>query len=245
MRAPKDTNSWWRRLEKFMTRRKEAKEPIRSHCNECARETLHRVVNLVQRTRTYDADPYSVDVGTTWRVLQCRGCEEIALSRVDWCSEDDHTEPYTPVYFPPRVSRKKPDWLVRREAPAYHGILEEIYAALHADSRRLAMMGARSVIDMAIVKSVGDQGVFSKGLDALEQANRLSKHERSLIEAAFDAGSAVMHRGHQPTIDELNTVIDVIERIVHAEVLAEKVVDLVSATPKRRPRPKKEKADEI
>jgi len=218
--------------------------PIWSHCNECGQETLHNVVNLIKRVRTYDNDQYPVDAGTNWRVLQCCGCEEIALSRVDWCSEDDPTDPYTPVYFPPRVSRRKPDWLVRREAPGYHGILEEIYTALHADSRRLAMMGARAVIDMAIAKRVGDQGGFSMGLNALEQANLLSKQERPLIEAAFDAGSAAMHRGHQPTIDDLNTVIDIVERVVHAEVLEEKVRKLASATPKRATRLRKDNADE-
>jgi hypothetical protein len=227
-----------------MAQRKKVEEPIWSHCNGCGQETLHKLVNLVKRSRPYDDDIYSIDAGTTWRVLQCCGCEEITLSRVDWCSEDDHTEPYIPVYFPPRVSRRKPDWLVRQEAAAYHGILEEIYTALHADSRRLALMGARAVIDMAIVKRIGDQGSFARGLNALERENLLSKQERTLIEAAFDAGSAAMHRGHQPTVDELNTVIDVVERVVHAEVLEEKVKDLASATPKRPPRQKKEKGGE-
>jgi Domain of unknown function (DUF4145) len=216
-------------------------KPLWSHCNQCGQETLHKLVNLVTRSRTYDEDQYSVSAGTNWRLLQCRGCEEITLSRVDWFSEDDPTEPYTPVYFPPRVSRRIPDWLVRGEAPGYRGILEEIYAALHADSRRLAMMGARTVIDLAIAKRVGDQGSFAQGLSALEDANLLSKQERRLIEAAFDAGSAAMHRGHQPTADALNTVIDIIERVVHAEVLEDKVKDLAAATPKRTARARKAK----
>ena len=73
----------------------------------------------------------------------------------------------------------------------------------------------------------------------MQRGNLLSQQERSIIEAAFEAGSAAMHRGHQPTFDSLNTVIDIVERVVHAEVLEEKAKELAAATPKRPPRPAK------
>ena len=50
-----------------------------------------------------------------------------------------------------------------------------------------------------------------------------------------------MHRGHQPTPDSLSTVIDIVERIVHAEVLAEKAKELAAATPPRPQRTRKPK----
>lgn len=221
--------------------RTKAETPIWSHCNKCGQETMHNVVKVIRRSRDYDADQYSVSVGTNWRILQCCGCHEVAMSRVDWCSEDDPQDGYTPTYFPPRVSRRKPDWLLRHEAPGYHGLLDEVYTALHADSRRLAMMGARAIIDKAIFKKIGDQGSFVAGLEALQKANLLSMQERPIIEAAFEAGSAAMHRGHQPTVDSLNTVIDIVERVIHAEVLEEKAKELAAATPKRPPRPDKTK----
>ena len=40
--------------------------------------------------------------------------------------------------------------------------LDEVYAALHAGSYCLAMMGARALIDVALVSKVGDQGTFAK-----------------------------------------------------------------------------------
>ena len=163
------------------------------------------------------------------------------MSRIDWCSEDYPQGGYTPTYFPPRVSRRKPDWLLRQKAPDYQELLDEVYTALHADSRRLAMMGARAIIDKAIAKRIGDQGSFSAGLNALQKANLLSLQERPIIEAAFEAGSAAMHRGHQPTVDSLNIVIDIVERVIHAEILEEKVKELVAATPKRPSRATKTK----
>ena len=221
--------------------RSKIEQPIWSHCNECGQETLHKLLKSIHKTRDYDADQYTVSVDTNWRILQCCGCHEVAMSRSDWCSEDDQQDAYTPTYFPPRVSRRKPDWLLRREVPGYQGLLDEVYTALHADSRCLAMMGARAIIDKAISKRIGDHGSFNAGLDALQKANLLSLQERPIIEAAFDAGSAAMHRAHQPTVDSLNIVIDIVERVIHAEILEEKVKGLVAATPKRPSRAAKTK----
>lgn len=227
-----------------MSSKPKAQKPLWSHCNECGQETLHKVVKLIRKSRDYEDDRYTVSVGSNWRILQCCGCQEVSMSRTDWCSEDDPQDLPVPAYFPPRVSRRKPDWLVRREAPIYQGLLDEVYTALHADSRRLAMMGARAIIDKAMAKLVGDQGTFTQGVDALESAGLIGKLDKPLIVAAFDAGSASMHRGHQPTTDSLGTVIDIVERVVHAEVLAEKAKELAAATPPRPPRTTKPKNTE-
>lgn len=229
--------------------RRKTEGPLWSHCNECGHDTLHKVVKLVRKSRDFDDDRYTVSVGSNWRILQCGGCQEVAMSRTDWCSEDDPHDSSIPTFFPARVSRRKPEWLTKHpELNDYLDLFEEIYAALHADSRRLAMMGARAVIDMAMTQMAGsDQGNFTVGLNALEADRRLTQEERQLIEAAFDAGSAAMHRGHKPAIEDVNTVIDIVERVVHAEVLKKKARELADATPKRPPRkPKtKIKADKV
>lgn len=165
------------------------------------------------------------------------------MSRVDWCSEDDPSEHYVATYFPPRVSRRKPAWLMEHpELNDYIELFDEVYTALHADSRRLAMMGARAVIDIAITRMLGeDPGNFTVGMKELVAAQRLTEEERELIDAAFNAGSAAMHRGHQPAEGDVNTAIDIVERVVHAEVLKKKAKALADATPKRPPRKAKTK----
>lgn len=157
------------------------------------------------------------------------------MARVNWCSEDDPFEGRERVFFPPRVSRKKPAWLTQQpELNDYIELFDEVYTALHADSRRLAMMGARAVIDLAVARMLGsDPGNFTAGMNELVAAKRLSDEERALIDAAFDAGSAAMHRGHQPEVDDVNTAIDIVERVVHAEILKKKAKALADATPKR------------
>lgn len=216
---------------------------ILSHCNECGRETQHVVVASVSRRRSFDDDEYTVEAGSDWQLVQCCGCEEASMTRVDWCSEDDPYSRRETLFYPPRVSRKKPDWLSKHPLlNDYIDLFDEIYTALHADSRRLAMMGARAVIDLAVTRMLGaDPGNFTQGMNELVNAKRMTQEERELIDAAFDAGSAAMHRGHQPEVDDVNTAIDIVERVVHAEVLKKKAKALADSTPKRPPRKAKTK----
>ena len=217
-------------------------DPHWSHCNECGRETKHALLHTARSSRTYpQQDGHTVDVGSAWQILQCRGCDEVAMARVDWCSEDSYDDDGpAPTYFPPRVSRRKPDWFDRYTTPKdYSGLLEEVYAALHADSRRLAMMGVRTLIDVAIVRAVGDQGDFSTGLKALATANHLSARDVEVIEAAILVGHASAHRGHQPSAEDVNVVMDIVERLIHAEILAEKAKAVKANTPARPPRKSK------
>ncbi len=226
-----------------MSEQDEDSEVLWSHCNDCGRETKHDVVNRADRCRTHtqfygEGDRYDVELGSVWQVLQCRGCEEVVLRRVDWCSEDDPMDgPNPATYFPPRVSRRKPPWANHFDLPPeYLGLLEEIYTALHADSRRLAMMGARALIDEVIRRNAGEQPNFRQGLDALAGKYLISEQDRGVIEAAIDLGHASMHRGHKPTPESLNVAIDIVERLVQTEILAEQAQELKRSTPPRPPR---------
>lgn len=209
-----------------------------SHCNECGHETKHDIVHQADRRRTYDDDQYPVEVGTVWKVLQCRGCEEVTLQRNDWCSENDPMDgPGPTTYFPPRVSRRQPAWVNHFDVPReYLRLLEEVYTALHADSRRLAMMGARALVDAVIRRNAGDQPNFPRGLDALAEKYLISEQDRGIIEAAVDVGHASAHRGHKPSSEDVNVVIDIVERLIHAEILAEQARELKKSTPPRSPR---------
>jgi hypothetical protein len=138
------------------------------------------------------------------------------------------------TFFPPRVSRRKPAWVDRLEVPSeYAGLLDEIYVALHADSRRLAMMGARTLIDSVIRRSCGDQSNFCRGLNSLVEKQLISERHRTIIEAAVDVGHASSHRGHRPCSNDVNVVIDIVENLIHNELLAEPAQALKLTTPQR------------
>jgi Domain of unknown function (DUF4145) len=119
-------------------------------------------------------------------------------------------------------------------------LLVEIYSAIEADSERLAMMGARSVIETAMVSKVGDQGTFVDNLQALQDNGHVSKTNRQFLEAALEAGNAAAHRAHRPTAKQLNIVMDIVESLLHSLfVLAKPSAELKAGIPPRPPRPKK------
>jgi len=208
---------------------------VLSHCNKCGQETKHDVLMERKHRASEIVDPlHGIEVSwsTTHSMLECRGCEEVSLCRVTWCSEDDPMEGPSPsTYFPPRVSRRKPAWVDRLVVPEeYECLLDEIYIALHADSRRLAAMGARALIDAFIARSVGDQGDFAKGLKKLVAENHIREAQREIVAAAVDAGNATAHRGHCPSVGDISAVIDIVENLIHNELLAKEAQTLRSNT---------------
>ena len=103
------------------------------------------------------------------------------------------------------------------------------------------MMGLRALIDEVINRTVGNQGNFAKGLDELVNKRFIAQREQKMIAAAVDAGHAAMHRGHQPTADDVNVVIDIVERMIHAEILEAKAKKLAASTPRRKQMPSRKK----
>ena len=177
----------------------------RSHCNQCGCETKHHVVAVRQQqgSQTIEED-FTIHWRNTYSLLECCGCEEISVKRTSWFSEDPDCE--NVEYYPTRVPRRQPPWL--EDIPeATAELMREIYGALQADQRRLALMGARTVIDGLLLRQVGDSGTFAKRLDALEDKGFLSKINRETLEAALNAGHAAAHRAYKSDTANLNLVI--------------------------------------
>ena len=176
----------------------------RIHCNNCACETKHERKHQITHedtTHLYDEESGEVEVDT-WRLVEnelfeCRGCEEVTLRRSER-SMAIHPDEVSVTYFPPRVWRRLPEWLTQVDDADVKGLVNEVYAALQADSRRLAMMGCRAILDRMMVKAVGDVGSFEEKLDKMVAQQLLSKPDRDALDAAIDAGSASAHRGGSP-----------------------------------------------
>jgi len=207
----------------------------RAHCNLCGHETKHDVLVVRTRTDSELVDPYQgfeVSWSRTHTLLECRGCEEVTLLRTIWCSEDDPMDGPSETYFPPRVSRRRPSWF--DELPSeYSGILKEIYTALHADSRRLAMMGLRAVIDLFMARKLEGSNGFAGGLRQLVTQNYITSRSLEIVEAAVDAGHASAHRAHNPSAAQVNAVMDIVENLIQHDLLAESAASLRRSIPRR------------
>ena len=213
-------------------------EVVRAHCNSCGQETKHYVVFEKRQNDSAVIDPhrgYSISWVTTYTMLECRGCEEVCLKQASWNSEEETT---AVVYYPPRVARRQPAWYDELHSD-YQSLLAEIYTALYADSKRLAMMGLRAVIDVFIVRKLEDSPHFEEGLKELVSQNYITTRSKEIIEAAVNAGHASAHRNHNPTSEQLNAVIAIVENLIQFDLLTESADTLRKTTPPRPPRKKK------
>ena len=95
-------------------------------------------------------------------------------------------------------------------------LLKEVYIAIHNDSRRLALMGTRTLIEILMVKEIGDSGTFGQKLDALREKGVISENGRSVLSIALDAGNAAAHRGYKPNREEMEAVLDIVENLLEA-----------------------------
>jgi hypothetical protein len=117
---------------------------------------------------------------------------------------------------------------------------EEIYVALQNNGRRLALMGARTLVDMLMQKEIGDLGSFERKLEELEKHGLISTQGRDVLSVALDAGNAAAHRGYKPEEGDLNAVMDIVENLLEATYHLSKVAASVKkSTPTRSSKPRK------
>lgn len=207
-------------------------ETTMAPCRRCLRETKHAVLSERKRSGQDDVEGVGeVYWSDGYEMLECRGCEIVSLRHTHWWSEGEDD---TVTYFPPAVSRPMPRW--RYEVP--HRIAElmgEVYTALNADCRSLALMGVRTLVDLLLVNKIGDVGTFAAKLQELENQKFISEHSRKILEAAVDAGNAAAHRGHKPTPQELNQVMDIVENLLQSVYIFPKAAaTIASSTPPRK-----------
>ncbi|MFK0087576.1 DUF4145 domain-containing protein [Pseudomonas sp. NPDC090755] len=212
------------------------KVPIWSHCNQCARLTKHDCIAEKAQDHQGFFEDFDWIVIKTSKLIECRGCEEISL-RVDWWHSDtdwnDQSE-----FYPPRVSRRLPSW-VDRLPDSWQSMLKETYKALHADSRRLAIMGARTLVDMYMNDSVGDVGGFEKKMNSLVSEGHLGDQDKTALVAALEAGHAAAHRGFLPESEQVAHVMDIVENLLQKHALRRSATELTKKTPPRlAPTPK-------
>jgi hypothetical protein len=214
---------------------------IKAYRNVCLNETHHDVI--AKRERRWEEDDgegnFAYAETMLYEFIQCRGCENICLRRTY-----DHTGlPDVDVdYFPPAVFRPTPKWLsnppfllvLSGPVAEIKSLLREVYSALHSGNNRLALMGARAVIDVALTDKLTDIGGFAKKLEEAKKSGWLTQTHYEVLRIAVDAGNAAAHRAYRPETAQLNHVLDIVENLIQLlYVLASSASKIVKTTPKR------------
>jgi hypothetical protein len=205
---------------------------LRVHCNRCGHETRHVkrashshvVEDFMEEIDNFVNEHQIIDV------LECLGCEDLVVRTT--LKHDYYGESI--LFYPPPISRATPRW--EGVLPVtIRAVLKEVYKALHADSPRLATMGARTIVDLVLVDKVGDIGTFRQKLEELEAKGFVGGKNREFLAAALEAGSAAAHRALDPGVRNLNHVMDIVENLLEAVyVLEEAAATLRKTTPPRQ-----------
>jgi hypothetical protein len=203
------------------------------HCNRCLHQTKHSI--LTEHENTVTGEPCS-EYGepwlhTTYTLFICCGCESITLRRQMMFSEWESDEPEI-EFYPPQVSRQLPKW--HDELPCeIHELLSEIYTALHSNSRRLALMGVRTIIDMFVLDKIGDIGTFQQKLQALVDDGYLGGQQKDILNVTLEAGNAAAHRGYKPSSEVLSHAVDVVESLLQSYALEKMSHSIKAKIPSR------------
>jgi hypothetical protein len=224
----------------MVTSKPKRKAPEWLFCNRCHTDTLQDLLKEVSH-RIEDEVVYEdgeLDIvweETTNQMFECRGCKSVLLRRTWTISGHDIKDVQ---YFPPPIARQKPNWFHTLPLDL-QSLLSEIYRSLDADTRALPMMGARAVLDRVIVDTIGDEGSFEEKLKKLEADRHISAKGREILDIALDAGHAATHRGYAPTVKNVQSVMDIVENLVHSTYVLESVAIEIKKNTPPRPRPKK------
>lgn len=218
---------------------------LKAHCNKCLGETNHILLHKEEQPWDEEIDRgFSIHGSEIFNMVKCCGCDSVKLMHVSWFSEacDEYGRPITDTsYYPPATSKAVPRWLSdlgdifsSDEQSYISSLLKEIYSALHNDSRRLAVMGIRALIEYLMVAKVNDNGSFKKNLEKFQSAGYLSETQREIIEPILEAGHAAIHRGFHPSSEDVLTVVEITESLIETiYVLSERADKLKDRVPKR------------
>jgi hypothetical protein len=141
-----------------------------------------------------------------------------------------------PWYFPPRISRHKPNWIDKIPVDIQR-VMRGVYRCLDADTRVLPIMGLRTVLDLLIVEQVEDVGTFAQKLETLQTKGVISQRNRKVLEAALDAGHAAVHRAWAPKLAHVHSVLDIVANLLQSVYLLDELAaEIRGSTPQRKPK---------
>ncbi len=225
-------------------------------CNRCSGKTNHFVRREFEKTTNWDDALFSMRERLL--IIECCGCEHLALvkkshfSEDTWVAENAVTGEVTEeaiwdeVIYPPVSYRAPPTWFEDVPDSTLRQISGEIYKSLQTESNYLATFGSRTLIDRLVLLTVGDKGNFAKGLKALVDEGKIAAHERDILKPVIEAGNAAAHRGWAPTRDELTTILDTVEGLIHRLLVLPKLSEeLEESVPARGTVPFNESAKAV
>ncbi|WP_155710343.1 DUF4145 domain-containing protein [Burkholderia stagnalis] len=228
-----------------------AENIIKGHCPECGAGKNADIVAAYEHKWQDDEHPIWGQID--YRILKCRGCDNIYVQRAEVFSENMHHyydaagEPQEEYiveysYWPSPLKRARPSWFDELFAIdiSLHSILTEVYAGLDGDLAVLSATGMRTAFDRATeLLGIDPAKTFQQKLDDLFAAGKVGAAEKDTLAVLADAGGAAAHRGWKPQPKQLATMMDIVEAFCHRNFILDSQVGKLKPQipPKQKRRP--------
>lgn len=219
---------------------------VLANCNKCGGDRNA----YVKATHAVPGSDGEVSWETVMEILECGGCSGISVRRRYWFSEWENVyeDPLTGRLvrdmpeeiscWPAKQYRARPEWRDRLPDKDLRQVMEEVYVAIDHGLPVLAAIGARTLLDRAMLLQVGDQkNGFPGKLAAMVAAGLMLPEEKDRFLVIADAGSAAAHRAHVPDERTLDSVLSAVETLLHRLYVSPGEVREVEASTPKRPLP--------
>lgn len=219
-------------------------------CQECSGWRTCEVLGLDSRN-LYDDETCTEGSTIDTRLLKCRGCGTIFMQEARYSiHSDDDDEDVKYKHWPEAEKRARPSWAnsFNIEDADLLLLLHETYAALNNELKVLTAVGIRTSFDRASELLGVDPAItFEEKLEQLYEEGKIGGNERQKLEVLVDAGSAAAHRGWKPNLNQLETLISILEHFIHQNLVltaeADELRKKVPPKPARKAPRKKKKTN--
>ena len=219
---------------------------VMANCNKCGGDRNA----YVRATHAVPGSDGEVSWETVMEILECGGCSGMSVRRRYWFSEWENVYedlltgqlvrdmPEETTCWPAKQTRARPDWRDRLPDGNLRQVMEEVYVAVDHGLVVLAAIGARTLLDRAMLLEVGDQRNGFRGkLDAMVAGGHMGPEEKDKFLVIADAGSAAAHRAHVPGEKTLDSVLTAVEALLYRLYVLPGEVKAVEASTPKRPLP--------
>ncbi len=209
---------------------------ILSDCAECGRETYHDIVNTLTNGEWIESERMFEH---HYDFVQCCGCESVSM--IHLYAPKGAIYRYAPIGFRWRGSElalKLADALNDVEGGKPHvSLLREVNQAAAGGLFRVAAMGIRALIEQVMTQSVGDQGTFAENLDLFRERGYVSLLQYDSIKNILEVGHAAIHRSHEPSGEDVSSLLEITHGILEAIFLhPDSATRVANRAPPRRGR---------
>jgi len=210
----------------------------KGHCPNCGPDRNADIAG--QHSYRFDDDEFGIWGEKIYRILVCRGCDEAYFQTEEIFSEEmayrenartGELECYLPAkitHWPSPSKRQPPKWIdeIQFFDRDLANLMEDIYGALNNNLCVPAAIAVRTAFDRATeLLEIDSSKSFAEKLGLLKSTGKISSDEEGCLKTLTDAGSAAAHRGWRPDLEQLDTMMSLLEGFVHRSFILGKAAN--------------------